>query len=191
MAPKMGYVGSPAFEVGDSRADLPDSSGSGRRGRAAGCHRVQRSGCSRRVAHRRQNVGTAHPPPPRPACSRPGGGKVGPVRRTPPPSAGVAPDALDALSTPQLCLAWRSSYLRLHRVTSSPADLSDGERLELDVIALPASYSSFGVLQTTPGPEGWLMFAPAGTDRPPARRPRALIRGNWFRYTLSLVSLMA
>jgi len=121
MAPKMGYVGSPAFEVGDSRADLPDSSGSGRRGRAAGCHRVQRSGCSRRVAHRRQNVGTAHPPPPRPACSRPGGGKVGPVRRTPPPSAGVAPDALDALSTPQLCLAWRSSYLRLHRVTSSPA----------------------------------------------------------------------
>lgn len=76
----------------------------------------------------------------------------------------------------------------------SPAfevDLSDGERLELDVIALPASYSSFGVLQTTPGPEGWLMFAPAGTDRPPARRPRALIRGNWFRYTLSLVSLMA
>ncbi len=33
----------------------------------------------------------------------------------------MAPDALDALSTPQLCLAWRSSYLRLHRVTSSPA----------------------------------------------------------------------
>jgi len=37
------------------------------------------------------------------------------------PSTGVAPDALDALSTPQLCLAWRSSYLRLHRATSGPA----------------------------------------------------------------------
>jgi len=39
----------------------------------------------------------------------------------PPTAAGVAPDALSALSTPQLCLTWRSSYLRLHRATSCPA----------------------------------------------------------------------
>ncbi len=39
----------------------------------------------------------------------------------PPAAAGVAPDALSALSTAQLCLTWRSSYLRLHRATSCPA----------------------------------------------------------------------
>ena len=58
----------------------------------------------------------------------------------------------------------------------SPAfevDLSDGERLEVDVIALPASYTSFGVLHTTADPEGWLMLAPANADKPPpAHRPR-------------------
>jgi len=61
----------------------------------------------------------------------------------------------------------------------SPAfkvDLSDGERLEVDVIALPASYTSFGVLHATTDPEGWLMLAPAGADKPPPRTVRALIR---------------
>jgi len=38
-----------------------------------------------------------------------------------PAAAGVAPDALSALSTAQLCLTWRSSYLRLLRATSCPA----------------------------------------------------------------------
>lgn len=38
-----------------------------------------------------------------------------------PPAAGVAPEAYRALSTPHLCLAWRSSYLRLHRATTCPA----------------------------------------------------------------------
>jgi len=65
------------------------------------------------------------------------------------------------------------------------------ERTELDVIALPATHSSFGVLQTTADPEGWLMLAPAGADKPPPRSPLALIRGNWLRYTLSLVALAA
>jgi len=76
----------------------------------------------------------------------------------------------------------------------SPAfevDLSDGERLEVDVIALPASYSNFGVRHTTADPEGWLMLAPAGADKPPPRTVRALIRGNWLRYTVSLVALAA
>lgn len=76
----------------------------------------------------------------------------------------------------------------------SPAfevDLSDGERMELDVIALPATHSSFGVLQTTADPEAWLMLAPAGADKPPPRSTRTLIRRNWLRYTLSLVALAA
>ncbi len=38
-----------------------------------------------------------------------------------PPTAGVGPEAYRALSTPHLCLAWRSSYLRLHRATTCPA----------------------------------------------------------------------
>ena len=61
----------------------------------------------------------------------------------------------------------------------SPAfevDLGDGERLEVDVIALPASYTNFGVRHTTADPEGWLMLAPAGADKPPSRTVRALIR---------------
>jgi len=76
----------------------------------------------------------------------------------------------------------------------SPAfevDLSDGERLEVDVIALPVSYTSFGVRHTTADPEGWLMLAPAGADKPPPRTVRALIRGHWLRYTVSLVALAA
>ncbi len=76
----------------------------------------------------------------------------------------------------------------------SPAfevDLGDGERLEVDVIALPASYSNFGVRHTTADPEGWLMLAPADADKPPPRTVRALIRGNWLRYTVSLAALAA
>ena len=76
----------------------------------------------------------------------------------------------------------------------SPAfevDLSDGERLEVDVIALPASYTNFGVLHTTADPEGWLMLAPAGADKPPPRTVRALIRGHWLRNTVSLAALTA
>jgi len=65
---------------------------------------------ARRTSHHRAPF-IADPAPQRPA----------PDSEHRSPTAGVAPDALSALSTPQLCLTWRSSYLRLHRATSCPA----------------------------------------------------------------------
>ncbi len=74
----------------------------------------------------------------------------------------------------------------------SPAfevDLREGERLELDVTAVPyASYQILGVRQMTDDPEGWLMLAPAGVDKP-ARVRRPFTRGAWLRYMLNVVLL--
>jgi len=72
----------------------------------------------------------------------------------------------------------------------SPAfevDLRGGERLELDVTAVPyASYQILGVRQMTDDTEGWLMLALAGVDKP-ARVRRPFTRGAWLRYMLNVV----